>query len=1221
MTKEWQQKLPDFVLRLEEAVYRGARTKEEYCDKDTLEARLQAVARIMVTRPGVKAAQMQQQQQQQQQQQAQAQAQAQAQQQQQMMNGGQPNSVMIGSANGMGMNGAVPPGAMIGSGGMPPPGQMVPINGGGNVLANGQRLIRGQAAGSPGVNNAPMQMLGPNGVPLSAAQVAQFSQGTTTSNKPMTAAEKKAQVARAKAIAAASKQQQAAAGGKKKKETKAQAAARMAAEQQAQQQAQQQNNVRPGASAPPGSTDEQIKKAYIVKQQRWLLFLRHASKCQAAEGKCPYTPHCHVAKHLWEHVLKCTLPTCTYPRCLASRELLKHHQNCKDPRCPVCGPVRSAMLKQRQQQQAMLAQQQAAAAAQGGGKKRKLTKAEQAAAAKAAQAQFDLMPPPLMVKGTGNADRKPGGEGTSLMECFSPEEIRTHLASLRLTEGKEKIPGIVAPMSARRRDAEADKVIANATESSCRACGVERLTFEPPPMYCYSCVGRIKRGQVYYTVPNIPGGEMRKDTWCNPCYNAIQGHIDIEGQRFPKNSLIKKKNDDDLEEPWVQCDFCNNWYHQICVMFNGRKNTDGEAHFTCPTCILSQIEKQERKITTERPNSMQPAKTLTKTVLSDFLEKRVMDKLAEERVARAKHLGIPVETVPTAEDLTIRVVSQTDKKCDTKTRFLEAFKKDGFPEEFLYKNRVILLFQKIEGVDVCLMAIYVQEYGEDCPNPNKRRIYLSYLDSVKYFRPEGIVASIGEPMALRTFVYHQILIGYLDYAKQRGFTSCFIWACPPFQGDDYILYCHPKVQKVPKSDKLREWYMKMLRGAAKEDIIHSVTNIYDEYNLGGSLQEVRSAKDYPYFDGDYFPGVAEEWIPGIIAEQEEQKKQMKTLATGTKVNARKAAKSQSKKVYSASIDGDLDSELMKKLGVTISAMRNDFILAHLAPKCTSCRKTVADENLYVPKEENPKAAPLRLCEECQSIDSALPKEEKKFLNRGELVCQKCPPLPAVKDEKVKEEEDKAMQSEFFDTRQAFLSLCQGNHFQFDSLRRAKHTTMMVLYHLNNPSEPAFVASCNVCSRELEAGAGYRCTVCADFDICEECRVRVGHKHPLQRQGRGRGERQQMTDSERQARQQQIERTMALLVHASSCRNAKCDNPNCAKVKQLFQHAMKCQTKAAGGCHLCRKIWTLLQVHSKGCVAHDCPVPRCADLKAYRRRAQEQVEERRRKQYRKYLAGN
>ena len=102
-------------------------------------------------------------------------------------------------------------------------------------------------------------------------------------------------------------------------------------------------------------TEEQIKKAYIVKQQRWLLFLRHASKCQAAEGQCQYTPHCHVAKSLWEHVLKCTNPQCQYPRCLASRELLKHHQNCKDARCPVCGPVRSAMLKQRSH---MLMQQQ-----------------------------------------------------------------------------------------------------------------------------------------------------------------------------------------------------------------------------------------------------------------------------------------------------------------------------------------------------------------------------------------------------------------------------------------------------------------------------------------------------------------------------------------------------------------------------------------------------------------------------------------------------------------------------------------------------------------------------------------------------------------------------------------------------------------------------------------------------------------------------------------------
>jgi E1A/CREB-binding protein len=58
------------------------------------------------------------------------------------------------------------------------------------------------------------------------------------------------------------------------------------------------------------------------------------------------------------------------------------------------------------------------------------------------------------------------------------------------------------------------------------------------------------------------------------------------------------------------------------------------------------------------------------------------------------------------------------------------------------------------------------------------------------------------------------------YCRSINYHWCHIWACPPSPGDDYIFYCHPPDQKVPKPTRLQEWYRIMLMSAKKKMVIH-----------------------------------------------------------------------------------------------------------------------------------------------------------------------------------------------------------------------------------------------------------------------------------------------------------------------------------------------------------------------------------------------------------------
>ena len=84
-----------------------------------------------------------------------------------------------------------------------------------------------------------------------------------------------------------------------------------------------------------------------------------------------------------------------------------------------------------------------------------------------------------------------------------------------------------------------------------------------------------------------------------------------------------------------------------------------------------------------------------------------------------------------------------------------------------------------------------------------------------------------------------------------------------------------------------------------------------------------------------------------------------------------------------------------------------------------------------------------------------------------------------------------------DSRHTFLEMCQFWHYQFDTLRRAKHSSVMLLYHLHNPYCDSLGIRCSNCAREIKR-VRWHCATCIDYNICRDCerQGRQVHDHAL-----------------------------------------------------------------------------------------------------------------------------
>uniref|UniRef100_A0A7N8YEL2 histone acetyltransferase n=1 Tax=Mastacembelus armatus TaxID=205130 RepID=A0A7N8YEL2_9TELE len=648
-------------------------------------------------------------------------------------------------------------------------------------------------------------------------------------------------------------------------------------------------------------------------------------------------------------------------------------------------------------------------------------------------------------------------------------------------------------------------------------CG-RRFEFSPQMLCCYGkqlCT--ISRDGTYYSYQN-------RYHFCEKCFNEIQGNSVTLGDdpsqpqtMISKDQFEKKKNDMLDPEPFVECKDCGRKMHQICVL---HYEVIWPSGFVCDNCL--------KKSSKTRKENKFSAKRLQSTRLGTYIEDRV-----NKYLKRQNH--------PEAGEVFVRVVASSDKTVEVKPGMKSRFVDSGeMVESFPYRTKALFAFEEIDGVDVCFFGMHVQEYGSDCPFPNTRRVYISYLDSIHFFRPR----------MLRTAVYHEILIGYLEYVKKLGYVTGHIWACPPSEGDDYIFHCHPPDQKIPKPKRLQEWYRKMLDKAFAERIIHDYKDIFKQ----ATEDRLTSANELPYFEGDFWPNVLEESIKELEQEEEERKKEENTASSemteGTHIDSKNAKKKNNKKTNKNK--SSLSRANKKKPGMPNVA--NDL-----------------SQKLYATMEKH---------------------KEVFFvihLHAGPVINT----LPPIMDP------DPLLTCDLMDGRDAFLTLARDKHWEFSSLRRCKWSTMCMLVELHNQGQDRFVYTCNECKHHVETR--WHCTVCEDYDLCINCYNTKGHDHQMVKWGLGidddsNSQGGEASKSPQESRRLSIQRCIQSLVHACQCRNANCSLPSCQKMKRVVQHTKGCKRKTNGGCPVCKQLIALCCYHAKHCQENKCPVPFCLNIK-------------------------
>lgn len=430
----------------------------------------------------------------------------------------------------------------------------------------------------------------------------------------------------------------------------------------------------------------------------------------------------------------------------------------------------------------------------------------------------------------------------------------------------------VATMTARRRKKRGSK--SNSGHNCqwchgnfCAVCDQGCLPLEPTLLICNGphCIGaKVRKGVTYYIAPD---GSCQ---YCQRCYAGLSAVLpqsgkneDAEVCRY-KRDLLKRKNDEETVEHWLTCVKCHSAVHRMCVMHNPYVHCEESYH--CPDCAdcgnaasstpqgCRADDKGADMYTfiagSDLPVPMSDvacgsfvmggnvfsAAALSETAVSSFIEAKVRDRM------------VSVDCPNAEATVVVRIISECERFFKVPDVIRKHFQMRGEsegetgvvpPTKVMYRSKAIALFQRIDGLDVCIFCMYVQEYSGDgdefeslsdkAKASQQKRVYIAYLDSVEHFRPR----------TCRTQVYQEVLTAYLATARKRGFEAAHIWACPPSRGNSFVFWNHPAAQRTPTMERLTAWYHAAISRAIDCGVVSDVKSLYESH-FEESMRQIES---------------------------------------------------------------------------------------------------------------------------------------------------------------------------------------------------------------------------------------------------------------------------------------------------------------------------------------------------------------------------------------------